>query len=432
MRIPVVLLLAFFHEATSHTQYPRKKKYESAGGEWDDSPLPKRHGSIRPNLPKAKEDAVVSPDGSVQVEAVVRSTSQGGGAARPIREHLSEKSMDAQVLRAATAPEPSNLRTGEAASVEVKGNASASTPEVSNLSEEYSRLLSQSKAPIATPADATILIYDTIAQMEESSSTDSEQVILLQEQVSAVGWTNKVVGAGSKWQGWGSKLTAMLEELRKLDPQEFVIISDSRDVVVNTAPGGMRAFLKNFKALTGDRPGAVVVSSEGSCCAAAMNVVGEPGKLIGPDGSRSQRSCSSGIGDCLHRGPEFDLSWKTFFKEIAENRGFKNTPFPYLNAGILAGYAGDVVRVYEFLQVQPREDDQALLSEAMYRRPDWFVVDYDQRMLGSNSQQGCQYEWHTATDLKVGYFRNRATGWAPLFIQTSGHFTECYLEKITK
>lgn len=411
MRIHVVLLLAFFSEASSHTQYARNKKHESAGGEWDTSPLPKRshQTNIRPQQPntvRAKEDAVVSPDGSVRVEAVVRAIPEGGSSARPIKEHVQEKSVEPQVLRAAAVPEPSVIRAAESAPAPHKNIA------------------------MPAPVDATILIYDTIDS--KTQEVDDAEVSLLQEQVSAIGWENKVVGVGSSWQGWASKLTAMLEELSKVDARKFVVISDSHDVLVNTSPGGIKAFTKKFQALTAGHQGAVVVSGGDSCCVAAMNLVGGPGKLIGQDGSRTQRSCSSGVQNCLHRGAEFDLPWQAFFKETAEKRGFLKAPFPYLNARILAGYAGDVLRIYRFLQAQSQEDDQALLSEAMYRRPDWFVVDYEQHMFGSNGQQGCQYEW-IKTDLdNIGHFRNRVTGSAPLFIQTSGQFTECYLEKTTE
>jgi len=423
MRFSIVILLGLLHEALSHN-YPKIKKYQSAGGEWDNSVLPRRSRQASSRSQQIKEDAVVSPDGSVRVEAVVRTRPQEGG-------HVAEKKRtEPQVLRSAPKAEPSIIRAVEPALAAIKEHAQ-SAPIEKHAQANPTVILSstKSKAPATAPKDATILIYDTIASPQEDAEEGPEQVSHLLEQVQTIGWKNKLVGAGSTWQGWGSKLMSMMEELRKLDSKEFVIVSDSHDVFVNTAPGGMKHFLKNFQELTGDHPGAVVVGAEGSCCAAAMNLAGGPGKLIGEDGSRTQYSCSSGIGDCLHKGPEFDQPWTAFFKEVAEKRGHKDAPFPYLNAGILAGYAGDIVRVYEFLQAKPQEDDQALLSEAMYRRPDWIVVDYQQRLFGSNSQQGCQYDWEKATADNIGHFINSKTGFAPLFIQTSGHFMDCYLEK---
>lgn len=423
MRISIVLLLVFLHEASA--QYQKRKKHLSAGGEWA-TELPKRSRQASARS-QPSEDAVVSPDGSVRVETVVRTTPQAGSVAVPIREHVAErKTVEPQVLRAVAQsepakPDPTMIRSVEPASAAMKEHVPAVPVQKLNAAKQQTQG--------AVPSDATVLIYDTMASTGEDSSPESEQVSHLLEQVRAIGWKNKLVGLGSLWQGWGSKLTAMLDEIKKLDPKQFVIVSDSHDVLVNTVPGGMKAFLKNFQELTADHPGAVVVGAEGTCCAAAMNLVGGPGRLIEHDGSRPQHSCSSGVGECLHKGAEFDQPWQTFFKELAQKRGFKDASYPYLNAGILSGYAGDVVRVYEFLQAKPQEDDQALLSEAMYRRPDWLVIDYEQRLFGSNSQKGCQYDWQLPTDDNIGHFRNRATGHSPLFIQTSGHFIECYLQK---
>lgn len=421
MGISVPFLLVFLQGVSSspppsHKLYAHKKKYQSAGGEWDTAPVPRRHRG-------ESTRSQVSPDGTVRVEAAVRTSPQVQHVKDLAPKHAAVEGEEHQVVRLVKSvgltktPNPDAAAGLESPQKVTSGSAEtkASVPVIEGLNRS------------AAPADITVLIYDTTEPKEEATNVDSEHVSHLLEQVQTIGWKSKLVGVGSAWQGWGSKLTAMLDEIKKLDPKEFIIVADPHDILVNTAPGGIKAFAKNFQEVTANHPGAIVIAADGSCCAAAMNQVGAPGHLIAQNGDRTKFSCSSGIGDCLHKGAERDQPWKTFFKEIAEKRGFKNAPFPYLNAGILAGYGGDIVRVYELLKAKPQEDDQALLSEAMHRRPDWLVVDYEQRLFGSNGQQGCQYDWHAATDDNMGHFRNHVTNSTPLFIQTSGQFMECYL-----
>merc|ERR1719335_2085209 len=106
-----------------------------------------------------------------------------------------------------------------------------------------------------------------------------------------------------------------------------------------------------------------------------MNQAGKPGTFILNDGMRAKKACTSGFGDCVHTGPGGDTSWKHYFETLAEDHGYDHANFPYLNGQVLVGRAGDLLRVYRFLQIEAEEDDQALLSEAIYRRPSWVLLD---------------------------------------------------------
>jgi hypothetical protein len=233
----------------------------------------------------------------------------------------------------------------------------------------------------------------------------------------------------------------LIKELKKMDEKQLVIVPDSRDVLINTIPGGMKSFVESFKKMTAKQPRAVIVSADANCCVAAMNHAGAPGMFILDDGTRWERACTSGFGDCLHKGASGDAHWKKYFDQLARDHGYDHARFPYLNGQVLAGRVGDLLRMYEFLQIDPEEDDQALLSEAIYRRPDMLVLDYEQRLFGTNSwndehpwhhhhaakESGCLYDWEQPdAPAAVGFFKSRVTGHAPLFIHTSGQFVNCY------
>jgi len=283
-----------------------------------------------------------------------------------------------------------------------------------------------------------LMIYDPI-DMNRKHDVSEEQVLNLLTQVRAAGWPYQLVGTGTQWAGWGSKVLALIEELKSLDRKQLVIVPDSRDVLINTAPGGMQAFVTEFTKLVANHSNAVVAAGDANCCVAAMNQAERPGHLIAGDGSRRTKACTSGFGDCVHKGEEGDKHWKTYFDKLATKRGYDHARFPYLNGQVLAGRAGDLLRVYEFLQIDAEEDDQALLSEAIYRRPNWLVLDYEQRLFGTNSwsddhpwhhhhavkESGCLYDWEQSGN-GIGHFKSRVTGHAPLFIHTSGQFFNCY------
>merc|ERR1719436_64168 len=92
----------------------------------------------------------------------------------------------------------------------------------------------------------------------------------------------------------------------------------------------------------------------------------------------------------------------------------------------MAGKARDLVRILEMLELENDEDDQAVMTDLLYRNPASFVLDYDQRLFGNArwampEGQGCIFDW----DEGMGQFRQTETGTRPLFIHTSGHFYSC-------
>lgn len=302
----------------------------------------------------------------------------------------------------------------------------------------------RSKPEFMDVDDPLVLMYDTTELPTEREKGDNEHVVHLLSQLQATGWSYKVVGTGTQWEGWCSKINILVDELRLLNPEQLVVVSDARDVLLNPVKGGKEDFAKRYKethetnAALDHSP--VVIAAEGDCCVAALNLLEEPGRMINAtSGERLERSCTSGYGKCLHHGEEFDKKWEEFFKGEAKKRGHAGTMFPYLNAGMIVGRAKDIKRVYEYIQATPEEDDQALLSEVLFAKPDWQDLDYEQKLFGTNRwvagvDEGCLYDWQENVD-GTGSFKNRATGETPHFIHTSGRFWDCYKrldEKIAK
>merc|ERR1719262_1896571 len=90
--------------------------------------------------------------------------------------------------------------------------------------------------------------------------------------------------------------------------------------------------------------------------------------------------------------------------------------------------------MYHFLGMKEKEDDQALLAEAVYRKPEMFVLDYDQSLFGNTrwakgaidqEEKGCEY---ATVPGKLDALRSTQTGATPFFLHTSGHYWDCYAE----
>jgi hypothetical protein len=102
----------------------------------------------------------------------------------------------------------------------------------------------------------------------------------------------------------------------------------------------------------------------------------------------------------------------------------------YLNAGLMAGKAGDLLRVIEAADIEVHEDDQAVLTDFMYRRPYEIILDYNQLLFGNNrhEQNGCVFQDETNDKRLV----HRETGATPLFIHSPGGYISCHESLATR
>jgi hypothetical protein len=222
---------------------------------------------------------------------------------------------------------------------------------------------------------------------------------------------------------------------RSIHEEDIVVISDGRDVIMNVpativqimssdnstannvasaATADVAAwseqlvedFVQHYQQMTATRTNAIIISAEAQCCVNAMTTQ-PPGSFTHANNSRNARACSmmEGWKDCPRRdGKNVPATnqWHNWFAQQAEastqvmrttataNGTLSATSPPqprlhdiYLNAGLMAGTARNLLRVIKQAQVGLTEDDQAVLSDYWYRNVDDIVLDYRQVLFGN-------------------------------------------------
>jgi hypothetical protein len=271
-----------------------------------------------------------------------------------------------------------------------------------------------------------VLVYET------DTSTDTPAHLLASQVNEKIqGMNVEIFGQGSGYKGFGSKFSAALPHLRSRNP-------DSRDVLINNpynderyATSLLDEFTVAFEHLTVEHPDAIVISAEAQCCVSALTYV-QPGDYFTADGRRNQLACSSGETNCLWNGDVHAKPWESFMKErmIQHAKGSTQYDDMYLNAGLMAGKAKNLIRVIEAAQIGDKEDDQAVLTDYMYRYPDEIVLDYKQIMFGNNrgAVAGLSKEEQCVFRTVEGESRlfHSVTNSTPLFVHSPGGFYECH------
>jgi hypothetical protein len=278
-----------------------------------------------------------------------------------------------------------------------------------------------------------VMVYET-----DGSSDSPAQTLVGQIKGRIDGMNIEVFGLGDGFKGFGSKFSAALPHLRSKDPEALVVIADSRDVLVNNPHYDQRytsmladEFKVAYEHLTYDHPNAIVVSAESQCCVSALTHA-RPGDYFNQDGSRSKRACSSGEADCMWNGDSEAQPWESFMKQRMFYHVKGAMPFDdmYLNAGLMAGKAKNLIRVIEAVQIEDSEDDQAVLTDYMYRHPQDIVLDYEQTMFGNNrgATEGLSKEERCTFRKIEGESRlvHTVTNTSPLFVHSPGGFYECH------
>jgi hypothetical protein len=292
---------------------------------------------------------------------------------------------------------------------------------------------------VATPlCSATsvidVMVYETDGIQDSPAHTLANQI---NGRVNGINVT--VFGEGLSYQGFGSKFSAALPLLLSKDPESLIVLSDSRDVLINNPQNDERyasalaaEFRTAYDNLTSQHPSAIVISAEAQCCVSALTHV-QPGEYFNTDGTRNKLACMSGHDDCLWNGDAAAQPWESFMKETMLGRvqGYDSSyDDMYLNAGLIAGTAKNLIRIIQAAQIGNTEDDQAVLTDYMYRHRNEIVLDYKQTMFGNNrggveglsSEQRCAFR--TVDDETRLYHTIENT--SPLFVHSPGGFYECH------
>ncbi|KAG7364068.1 hypothetical protein IV203_037270 [Nitzschia inconspicua] len=278
--------------------------------------------------------------------------------------------------------------------------------------------------------DVHVLMYETDSSLEKDPRSPLH---FFKERSNIAKLQTTVFGGDLAYHGFGDKYQTLRPLLELLDKSKLVILADARDVALNVpedpeaASRAVDHFMETYHKLTKNAPNAIVMSAESQCCVSAMSHA-HPGDYFDTQTmKRHKRACASGTQQCLWDENKNIYSWVEFMYERAFNdTGIDYIGDVYLNAGLMAGYPADLMKLLDTIDIGPSEDDQAVLSGLMYSFPELIVLDYDQEMFGNNQwprglEAGCVFETGQATSRLM----HRETGTEPLIVHTPGKFYGC-------
>ncbi|MBP6217380.1 MAG: RICIN domain-containing protein [Oligoflexales bacterium] len=233
-------------------------------------------------------------------------------------------------------------------------------------------------------------------------------------------WDFEVIGQGMKYEGFGTKFVEYEKHLKKLEKQKIVVLIDSRDIFANGSP---EQFIGDYLRLSyWNGKHRIVMSTEKACCVRPMELH-KPGDFV-QDGSRKARAVEVGNGN-------FSDEWTSAMKSLKKREGYDGNKLQFnnLNSGMITGYVEDLLKMFEYLQTEVQEDDQALATEYMLKFPDRILLDYN-NLLFTNAHAwgdfsglgGCFFTWLK----KANRFENKESLTRPFFIQTPAKYWTCY------
>jgi lipopolysaccharide biosynthesis glycosyltransferase len=197
----------------------------------------------------------------------------------------------------------------------------------------------------------------------------------------------------TKWSGAVSILKQMADDA-------IVVLGDLSSMWVNMPLGGdnvtvaaLGKFRETLDSLYRINPGAVIVSAQVHCCSNGLSRI-SPGDLFDKRNKRKRRSCKSGDDDCEWQSKSKAAVWQAFMTKLAKQRSSTSSGRDFLDAGLIAGRAGDLLHVLQTADIGEDEDEQTVLTDFMYHNPDKIILDYDQFLLGEADTAAT----HTALD----------------------------------
>ncbi|KAL3913977.1 MAG: hypothetical protein SGILL_006279 [Bacillariaceae sp.] len=281
-------------------------------------------------------------------------------------------------------------------------------------------------------SDIHFLLYDSPADASSSDSVNTPLEFLKKQ--SARADIKTTVFGGQLRESHASVSSSKLLLLKPLlevfpSSDELIVIGDAQHVALNlpedanSAKTAIGHFIESFHKLTGEHSRSVVFSADDHCCSGAMSHV-HPNNLFADDGSRLKRTCTPGYHDCQPVTNDITQLWKESMQEVARET---ESPYMYLNSGMLAGYKNDLLHLLEVLKVDGKEDDQTVLSALLLSHPEIITLDYQQELFGNshnanrdNTMEGCKFEHYDLHESQqLVHIETKAT---PLVLQTSGKF----------
>jgi hypothetical protein len=206
--------------------------------------------------------------------------------------------------------------------------------------------------------------------------TDADTRAVVTNQIDDSGFsswmTYEVVGAGLEFKGYGNKWNVVEKFLldREFDEGTYMLILDGRDTLLNFLPQRqvdaqsiIERITEMVHSVSKGNHDAVIMSGESQCCVAALTFV-KPGDYFNPDGTRGQRACSSGYGECIWNGDSEKAVWEDAMIMRSREKSFDGVGAPdaFLNAGMVAGFPDSIADILKLADVSSRlvDDDPVL------------------------------------------------------------------------
>jgi len=159
-------------------------------------------------------------------------------------------------------------------------------------------------------------------------------------------WKYHIIGRGEKWNGYKSKLNGYYNFLLTLDPNQIVVVSDARDVY---CVRNSKKFIKDFMRFNKK----IVVS---------MELFAEGRFTYNPDKD-------------YHQVTWIDKYWQMY------NIDTSKIHRKYVNSGLIAGYAGELIKLFKWSIDNNFQDDQKALGAYINTVPELVYADINAELL---------------------------------------------------
>lgn len=197
-------------------------------------------------------------------------------------------------------------------------------------------------------------------------------------------WTYKLVGEGEKWEGFPTRMKCYLRELSALKEDQVVVLSDARDVVAVRPPN---EFIKGFLSCGGR----IVVSMELFC----------EGHMADDRTTGFQ---------CI----PLTNYWKHYNLTEQPHRR-------YVNMGLVAGYAKDLITMLTWIVEHKYTDDQLGIGNYMNAFPHLVYADTQAELLHTSSSAVSCCTYNNKIQSADGPTLTELLGCGAFFLHVPGH-----------
>jgi hypothetical protein len=159
------------------------------------------------------------------------------------------------------------------------------------------------------------------------------------------------------------------------------------------------------------------LSTEMACCVDEMKRAGPSSFIDENNGKRVMRASS--VLQPVHK---YTHVWKEKAAELARSKKYSGLDVN-LNSGMMIGKAKHFVRLFDYAKIEPKENDQAVLTEVLFQKPEWIELDYNSVLFFNDGSA-----FDISNDLKWvdGKWTRKNTNVAPCVIQTPGKGFKAY------